>query len=254
MNGQNVGRRRRVALGPQPALGDGNMKMGKQERRWALLTSTVFAVGACDSMVGVNDPERDDVFGSGIVVTEVRAVAGFTGVRVSGGHTVVVEQAEVEGAEVTTDDNLVAFVRTDIIGGTLVVSIDPQVRLRPTEPLIVRIHARELSTLIASGAVSLDADIGSVPELNVQVSGVSLVWVTGSAEWLHLQISGVTAYHGFGVESDSALVTASGVNLAELWVHDRLEVDGSGVSTVRYRGDPSVIARLGGASTVVPVP
>ena len=227
------------------------MKTGKQERRWVLLAGTVFAVGACDSMVGVN--ERDDVFGSGIVVTEVRAVAGFTGVRASGGYTVVVEQAEVEGAEVTTDDNLVGFVRTDIIGGTLVVSIDPQVRLHPTEPLIVRIHARELSTLIASGPVSLEADIGSVLELNVQVSGVSRIWVTGSAEWLHLQISGVTAYHGFGVESDSALVTASGVNLAELWVHDRLEVDGSGVSTVHYRGHPTVITRLTGASTVVPV-
>ena len=230
------------------------MKTRKKERRWTLLASTVFAVGACDSMVGVDDFEREDVFGSGIVVTEIRAVAGFTGVRVSGGHTVVVEQAEIEGAEVTTDENLVAFVRTDVIGGTLVVSIDPQVRLRPTEPVTVRIHAGDLSTLIASGAVSLEADIGSVLELNVQVSGVSQAWVTGSADWLHLQISGVSAYHGLGVESDSAVVTASGVSLAELWVHDRLEVDGSGVSTVHYRGHPSVITRVTGASTVVPVP
>ena len=211
------------------------------------------AVGACDSAVGIDDP-RTDVFGSGTVVTEARTVTSFTGVRASGGHTVVVEQAGVEGVEVTTDDNLVAFVWTDVIDGTLVVSVDPQVRPRSTEPLVVRIHARELSTLIADGAVSLDADIGSVPELTVHVSGVSQVRVNGSAEWQSLQISGVSEYHGLGVESNEARVTASGVSVAELWVHDRLEVDGSGVSTIRYRGHPSVIARVTGASAVVPIP
>ena len=212
--------------------------MRKHKGRWTLLASAVIAVNACDSMIGVDDFERDDVFGSGIVVTEVRAVASFTGVRASGGHTVVVEQAEVEGAEVTTDDNLVAFVRTEVIDGTLV----------------VRIHAREISTLIADGAISLAADIGSVLKLTVHVSGVSQVRVNGSAEWQVLQISGVSAYHGLGVESNEAVVTASGVSVAELWVHDRLEADGSGVSTIRYRGRPSVIARMTGASTVVPVP
>ena len=211
-------------------------------------------MGACDSAVGIDDHGRTDVFGSGTVVTEARTVPSFTGVRASGGHTVVVEQAEVEGVEVTTDDNLLAFVETDVIDGTLVVSLDPQVRLRPTDPLVVRIYAGELSTLIATGAVSLDADIGSVPELNVRVSGASRTWVTGSAEWLDLHLSGASAYHGFGVESIEAVVTASGASVADLWVHDRLEVDGSGASTVRYRGGPSVIARLTGASRVVPVP
>ena len=90
--------------------------------------------------------------------------------------------------------------------------------------------------------------------MSVHVSGVSQVHVTGSAEWQVLQISGVSTYHGLGVESNEAVVTAPGVSVAELWVHDRLEVDGSGVSTIRYRGGPSVIARLTGASTVVPVP
>ena len=108
--------------------------MRKHKPRWTLLPSALIAVSACDSTVGVDDFERDDVFGSGIVVTEARIVASFTGVRASGGHTVVVEQVEVEGVKVTTDDNLVTFVWTDVIDGTLVVSIDPRVRLRPTEP------------------------------------------------------------------------------------------------------------------------
>ena len=212
------------------------------------------AVGACDSAVGIDDDGRAGVFGSGTVVTEARTVPSFKGVRASGGHTVVVKQAEIEGVEVTTDDNLLAFVETDVIDGTLVVTVDGEVRLHPTERLVVRIQAREISTLIAEGAVSLDADIGSVPKLSVHVSGVSQVRVNGSAEWQVLQISGVSVYHGLGVESKEAVVTASGVSVAELWVHDRLEVDGSGVSTIRYRGRPSVIARVTGASRVVPVP
>jgi len=222
---------------------------------WEVLASLVVAMGACDSGVGVDDSDRRDVFGSGTVVTEVRAASSFTGVRASGEHTmVVVEQAAFEGVEITTDDNLLAFVETDVIHGILLVSLDPQVRLRPTEPLVVRVYAGELSTLSADGVVSLDADIGSVPELNVEVSGVSRASVRGSVEWLDLQISGVSTYDGFGLESNEARVTASGVSAADLWVHDRLEVDGSGVSTVRYRGSPSVVARLTGASTVAPAP
>ena len=210
-------------------------------------------VGACDSPAGVDDFHREDVFGSGMIVTKARSVAGFTGVRASGGHTVVVEQAEIEGVEVTTDDNLLALVWTSVIDGTLVVSVDPQFRLRPTAPLVVRVYAGPLSTLTADGAVSLDADIGSVPELNVRVSGASRATVTGSAEWLDLDVSGASQYHGFGVESREARVRASGASLADLWVHDRLEVDGSGATTIRYRGSPIVTARLSGASTVVPV-
>ncbi len=63
-----------------------------------LMTLAFSTMGACDSMVGVDD---EDVFGSGIVVTEFRAVANFTGVRASGAFEVVVEQAETEGVEVT---------------------------------------------------------------------------------------------------------------------------------------------------------
>ena len=235
-------------------MGDGIVKTEKQNRRWAVLASTVMAVGACDSPVGFGDNSRIDVFGSGTVVTEARTVGSFTGVHASRGHTVVVEQAEVEGVVITTDDNLLAFVDTDVIDGTLVVTVDEDVELHPTEPLVVRIQAGELSTLIADGVTSLDADIGSVPKLDVHVSGVSQVRVTGSADRQVLQISGVSLYHGLGVESNEAVVTASGVSVAELWVHDRLEVDASGVSTIRYLGRPSVIARVTGASRVVPVP
>ena len=219
-----------------------------------VMTAALSAMTACDSMVGVDHFEREDVFGSGIIVTEVRAVESFTGVRASGGHTVVVEQAEVEEAEVTVDENLVEFVRTHVVGGTLVVSIDPEVRLRPTVPLVVRIRAGALSKLLADGAVLVNADIGSVPELNVRVTGASRVWATGSAEWQDLQISGASTYDAFDVESKSVKVTASGASVADLWVHDRLEVNGSGASTVRYRGAPGVTTRLSGASTVVPVP
>ena len=145
------------------------MKMGKWGQKWMVEVCIALAMASCDSMVGPEDPR--DEFGSGIVVTDVRAVSGFTGVRAiaTGGHTIVVEQTEVGGAEVTTDDNLIEFVRTEVIDETLVISVDPNVLLHPTDRLVVRVRAGELSTLIADGAVSLDVDIGSVPGLSVGV-------------------------------------------------------------------------------------
>ena len=228
------------------------MRTGNDSVRWALLASSVIALCACESPL-FDDDLREEVEGSGVIASEVRTLGSFTGMSVSGGFQVDVIQSDVEEVEITAEDNLIRFIRTDVIDGTLVVEPDAEVRLRPTESIVVRIQAHEISELSVSGAVILDADVGSVDELNVQVSGAALVRVVGSAEWQGLHLSGASTYHGLDLETDESVVTLSGASRAEVWVHDRLEVNGSGASVVRYRGHPTVIARVTGASTVMPV-
>jgi hypothetical protein len=101
--------------------------------------------------------------------------------------------------------------------------------------------------------VLLNAEVGVVPRLAIAASGASLVDVNGSAERQVLTISGASVYRGLDLETSESVVIASGVSLVELWAHDHLEVDGSGVSTIRYRGQPTVIARVSGSSTVSPI-
>jgi hypothetical protein len=211
--------------------------------------------GGCETIVTPEDPSRQSrVFGSGVVVMESRALESFTAVEArGGGYEVVLELAPTHAVEITADDNLVPLLRTDVREGRLVISVDPQLRLVPTEPIVVRVSVAEVSELLASGGVLLNAEVGVVPRLAIAASGASLVDVNGSAERQVLTISGASVYRGLDLETSESVVIASGVSLVELWAHDHLEVDGSGVSTIRYRGQPTVIARVSGSSTVSPI-
>ena len=57
--------------------------------------------------------------GSGKIVTEPRTVSGFSTVSLSGNGQVLVEQTGTESLTVTTDDNLLPYVKADVHGGTL---------------------------------------------------------------------------------------------------------------------------------------
>ena len=217
--------------------------------RVALWVCLGFVAAGCDPVVGIDDPE---ILGSGRVVTEVRTLASFNGIEARGGYEVQIKLATTERVEITTDDNVVGFIRTDVIDGTLVIASDSTVRLFPTEPIVVQVSAADVTRLSASGAMLVSADIGAVDGLTVTVSGVSRVRVLGSAPWQTITISGVGSYNGRGFETGETRITASGVSFAEVWANDLLDVTGSGVSTVRYLGEPSVIARVSGWATVAP--
>jgi hypothetical protein len=234
--------------------------MGKSWWGAVALGLAVILVGGCETIVTHEDPTSEDpnrptrVFGSGVVVIESRALESFTTAEARGGsYEVVLELAPTHAVEITADDNLAPLLRTNVREGRLVIAVDPQLRLVPTEPIVLRVSVTEVSELIANGGVLLNADVGAVPQLAIGASGASVVDVTGSAERQVLSISGASVFRGLDLESSESVVIASGVSLAELWAHDHLEVDGSGLSTIRYRGQPVVIARLSGGSTVSPI-
>ena len=92
-----------------------------------------------------------------------------------------------------------------------------------------------------------------MPSLDVSVSGVSHVRVSGSTDTLTLEISGVSSYDGLELETLESVVVASGVSVVRLWVTDRLTVFASGVSSIRFRGTPHVFTQVSGGATVRPV-
>jgi hypothetical protein len=124
------------------------------------------------------------------------------------------------------------------------------VRLDPRREIVVRVESYEIVELSGSGAVRMEAEIGSVPELWVTLSGASELVVWGSAERENVTVSGASLYDALDLEVDRCYLSASGASEALVWVLERLEADASGASHVRFRGDPVVAASTSGASTV----
>jgi len=214
--------------------------------------AAVLALGGCVLPLNINIEDDWDVRvrGSGHVVSVSRSVPAFDAVHAEGAMTVVVDRTGYEGVTITAEDNLLPYLRAEVHDGVLRLRSDPGVRLEPRREIVIQVESYEVVELSGSGAVRIEAEIGSVPELWVTLSGASELVAWGSAGRAYLTVSGASRVDALDLDVERCYVTVSGASEALVWVFDRLEADASGASHVRFRGDPVVVASTSGASTV----
>src|ERR1051325_10079242 len=116
--------------------------------RTLLLLSVLLAAG-CFGL--------DSVKGSGHITTESRAVTGFTGIGVSGNAKLIVEQNDTEGVTVTTDDNLMQYITTEVKDSMLMLGTKPLVSVSPSEKITYKVLVKDLSMLGTSGDIVVQA-------------------------------------------------------------------------------------------------
>ena len=220
--------------------------------RGPVAATAVLGLGAC--VVPLNITIDDDydvrIRGSGHVVSVTRPVSAFDAVSAEGAMRVIVERTGFEGVTITAEDNLLPYIVAEVRDGVLVVRQAPGVRLDPRREMIVRVESYEVVELIASSAVAMEVDMGWVPELWVAVSGASDLVVWGSADRQNVTVSGASRYDALDLETGECFMDVSGASDALVWARAWLEVDASGASRVRFRGNPVVVARTSGGSTV----
>lgn len=88
-------------------------------------------------------------------------------------------------------------------------------------------------------------------EIFAAISGASTLNLYEKVALLDADISGASKLNAVDEDIVEAVLELSGASRATVAVSDRLEVNASGASTVRYRGDPEIRERTSGASKVV---
>ncbi|MCP4287994.1 MAG: DUF2807 domain-containing protein, partial [Gammaproteobacteria bacterium] len=167
------------------------------------------------------------------IITEDRTVSGFDRVNLSGFGDVTIEQGDTESLSVSTDDNIMPYVTTEVKNNTLILSLESKGWDRSFEPtdsikfnLVVtdlsRVYISGAGTMIVDGLVTekLRADLlgaGSLEissltadELIVNQSGAGIVFASGQVKGQELTHSGVGSYHAGDLESETAIVEVSG--------------------------------------------
>src|SRR6476646_6158368 len=89
----------------------------------------------------------DAIGGSGKIVTEPRTVSGFSGVSLSGSGQVIVEQTGSESLTVTTDDNLLPYIKTEVHGSTLELGTKDMTNVRPSNDIVFKLTVKNLDEL-----------------------------------------------------------------------------------------------------------
>ena len=98
---------------------------------------------------------------------------------------------------------------------------------------------------VASGKINLD-----VQELDVFITGVGDLALSGTAESATIYSSGVGSLKAFGLITQSADITISGVGSVELHCVEKLNARLTGVGSISYKGNPSVTQKRTGVGSI----
>jgi hypothetical protein len=196
-----------------------------------LLVAVVAAGGCCATLGGPR------VQGSGVRKTETRDVGDFGQIEVSGAIGLEYTAGEDTEVEVSTDDNLVPLVVTEVSGATL--KVYTREGTSTSLGITVKVSAPHLKAVGVSGASHATLTGVEEKSLRLTVSGASNVTASGKADRLDIDCSGASGVHATKLTAQTVAVTVSGASRAEVRAVRELDASASGASTVRYAGSPA---------------
>lgn len=202
---------------------------------------------ACDNS---SDGPADFIVGSGNVVSESRQVSGFHGISVSGISEVSVELTGSESLTITTDDNILEHLVSEVVSGILFLGPENNVSVTPSRGIVYSLTANTFDKVELSGSVSVRAE-GIDDELfEINMSGACTVQSEGRADRQNIAASGSCIYNGERLESRIVTINVSGTTYMLVRVSEILEGQASGSALIEYIGNPTVNVTVSGSAVV----
>ena len=210
--------------------------------------AAIIATPMCNSSNGPSEY----VIGSGNVVTENRQVSGFDGIAVSGIGEVIVERTGSESLTITSDDNILPHLESEVRNGILYLGEKNNVSLTPSDGIIYRITASTFDEINVSGAVTVLASGIDTELLDTNMSGACTIQTEGKADSQDIATSGSTVYNGEDLDSRTVNINVSGTSHIVVRVSEFLRGLVSGAALVEYIGNPTVDVTVSGTAVVRP--
>ncbi len=229
---------------------------------WSLAASAIlFSILACDAVTGVGWGNDSTVRGSGNLVSENRSVSGISGVQLAMNGTLHITTGNSESLRVEAEDNLQPYIRTDVIGGRLVIENRPGFQLENTRPIHYYLEIKQLGTIAITSSGDVEADdlkagpfsvaisssgdltIGHLKADSIQVrisSSGELEIQGGQVQTQTISLSSSGEYRARDLQSANADVSLSSSGNATIRVSDHLTGRLSSSGNVYYIGDPDV--------------
>jgi Putative auto-transporter adhesin, head GIN domain len=239
-----------------------------------ILISFLFSITLMSCRFG---GERID--GNGNRKTETRATGQFNSIDVSGDIEVYVKQDSVTSVSIETDENLLEYVHITTDDGILDIREEDGFNLRSEKGVKVYVSAPVFKHFEASGAcgifsgnkitnskkigIQLTGASNAILEINSPVvdaglTGASHITLKGETKTLSVDGTGASGFKCFDLMAEEVKVELTGASHAEIFASVKLDVDASGASDVRYKGNATVTQDVSGAASVkkveTPVP
>jgi len=211
--------------------------------------------------------------GSGRVIEDLRPLAPFSALVVTGPIDVRLKRAASEHALVRADDNIAPLVETRVAGGRLTIGLRAGASFRTRSRLAIEIGFRELASVRASGSGDVRVDRIEAPIVDVTIRGSGDVAIDLlEAEALAVAIAGSGDFSAAGratrlgaviagsgdlradrLEARQVAVRIRGSGDARVHATESLQADLAGSGDLRYRGAPALSKKVAGSGEVAPL-
>jgi len=208
------------------------------------ITIVFFAAG----MVLVAGCHWVGVRGNGNIKTDQRTISAFANID-AGGAFIIEWQNGAPALSITTDENLLSYIDSDVSGDTL--HLHTRDQIWPTHGIKVLISSPTRSGAKISGAVRLTATQLAGPEFAFQSTGAARVTLDGSVDELLADMTGASELKANALQTKTAEISTTGAADAELAVSEILKVAITGAGKVSYSGNPKTIEKhITGAGSI----
>lgn len=205
---------------------------------------------------------------------EIRTVAAFTGIEVSGAIDLYISQGSEEAVAISaSSDEIRQRIRTETRSGILHIYLDGKGlnwKKWGNNKMKAYVTYKTLSRLEASGACNIKSTDPvrqnelrmelsgasdftgeiSIGKFSLEASGASVVKISGNAANAMIEANGACNIRAYDLITDMCKIDASGASNVRITVNKELNAVASGGSTIYYKGTGLIrdISSSGGAS------
>jgi len=185
--------------------------------------------------------------GNGHIETDDRTISAFTEID-AGGAFEIEWQSGSPALRITTDENLLSYVESDVSGDTLHLRTHEQIW--PTHGIKVVISSPTRIAARIRGAVRLTAKQLTGPKFALEGSGASHVSLDGTVNELLADMTGASQLDAGGLQTKTAEISTTGAGNAEVAAAQTLKVAITGAGKVTYSGNPKIEKHITGAGSI----
>jgi hypothetical protein len=225
-------------------------------RQRALITALVLAVvaalvlaAAVVALLARGGSSSSGVQGSGVAATQPRVLARFSSLDLAGSNNVTVVVGGRQSVVVHADSNLMRYVTTHVVAGTLVIGTTGSFTTRT--PMDVEVGVPSLAAVKLNGSGEISVTRIEAAQLSVTLSGSGVVSASGTATRLNVTVggSGLAQLSGLVARDVRAVVVGSG--LIRVTATASLDAAVPGTGAIIYSGNPpSVTSSITGTGAV----
>jgi hypothetical protein len=207
-------------------------------RRIAGVVGALIAASLISGCAG--SPAASQVSGSGNVVTESRAVTGFSAIEVTGPVKAVVHTGPY-AVSVRADDNLLPLITTEANGTTLRVGIASSSSITNAKAMAVDITLPDLAAATGQSAARLELVDISVAELRLTLQAASHITGNGTADRIDLTAGAASVAQLADLHARQIAVSLHSASVAVVMATDAVSGEAHQASVLTVRGNPPTV-------------